>query len=131
MPDYSAVCGRGAGNHAWRPERRYWVVMRRLANIAEKGRTPSIHVCGEAYSDYHGFIEGSLRSAVYALHCILKKGSRNQSLKWLKDDEGIDVKSRSPQYFKALQMWVRDLDTIDKKESHLWHPRSSRPIGKG
>jgi hypothetical protein len=27
----------------------------------------NLHVCGEAYSDYQGYIEGSLRSAIDAL----------------------------------------------------------------
>jgi monoamine oxidase len=78
----------GAANHAWRPERKYWVVMRRLADIARPGRDkPSIHVCGEAYSDYHGFIEGSLRSAVYVLHRILDKRANGplEQLPWLSD----------------------------------------------
>lgn len=36
-------------------------------DAADRGK---IHVCGEAYSDYHGFIEGSLRSAAHVLHRI-------------------------------------------------------------
>lgn len=81
----------GGANHAWRPERKYWVVMRRLAEIAEFDDVagisilPSVHICGEAYSDYHGFMEGSLRSAVYAVHRILdKKPDKSvKSLQWL------------------------------------------------
>lgn len=123
----------GGANHAWRPEREYWVVMHRLANIAERDRPiPSIHICGEAYSDYHGFIEGSLRSALYVLHRILRQDSQDESLKWLKD-AGIHVESESPKYFEALKVWVNDLDKIPRdseKESHLWRPRSSHPIGK-
>jgi monoamine oxidase len=29
-----------------------------------------VHVCGEAYSDYQGFIEGALRSAARAIASI-------------------------------------------------------------
>lgn len=58
------------GNHAWRPKRRYWHVMKELAGL-ERWTRPCVHICGEAYSDYHGFMEGSLRSATYALAKIV------------------------------------------------------------
>jgi monoamine oxidase len=107
----------GGANHAWRPERKYWVVMRKLASISESGtRTPSIHVCGEAYSDYHGFIEGSLRSAVYVLHCILEQGRDGDSLSWL---ERADIKVNR-EYLGALQDWVKNLDEIAADSTHLW-----------
>jgi monoamine oxidase len=32
--------------------------------------TAPVHICGEAYSDYQGFIEGALRSAALALNAI-------------------------------------------------------------
>jgi hypothetical protein len=105
----------GGANHAWRPERRYWVVMGRLGDIADGSATPSIHVCGEAYSDYHGFIEGSLRSAVYVLHRILDSTSELNSLSWLKSSN-IDVETA---YLKALQHWVRELDDPKNKGSYL------------
>ena len=74
----------GGANHAWRPERKYWVVMARLAEIAaSRDRKPTIHICGEAFSDYHGFMEGSLRSAVYILHRILKNDPGKTNLEWL------------------------------------------------
>ncbi len=65
----------GGANHAWRPERKFWVVMRRLADIGLEQTMPGpgLHVCGEAYSDYHGFIEGALRSSIYVLHRILDR----------------------------------------------------------
>lgn len=82
-------CG---GNHAWRPKRRYWHVMWRLAHLATSRAVPqsggssqeklcpprsessgaSVHVCGEAYSDYHGFIEGALRSALLAVTALAR-----------------------------------------------------------
>ncbi|HEV7504593.1 MAG TPA: FAD-dependent oxidoreductase [Thermoanaerobaculia bacterium] len=72
--------------HAWRPESESWETLSRLAafhldangwEYKENKRTLScrdgiIHVCGEAYSDYHGFIEGSLRSAAHVLHVVVR-----------------------------------------------------------
>jgi len=58
-------------NHAWRPERKSWEVLTALSSFSLCGSTaPNVHICGEAYSDYHGFIEGSLRSSVHVLHTI-------------------------------------------------------------
>lgn len=106
-------------NHAWRPERRYWAVMRRLAHIAKDyAQAPSIHVCGEAYSDYHGFMEGSLRSALYTLHRILDlnpdKTTFDNQLRWLvpegnkvADEKHLRVKK---EYLDALRDWVKKLD---------------------
>ena len=67
--------------HAWRPERKPWELMSRLSAFAlnSRGRRKStqgiknVHVCGEAYSDYQGFMEGALRSAAHILHTIFKK----------------------------------------------------------
>ena len=54
----------GGACHAWRSGSQSWEVRKRLKcfSLWDKSRG-SIHVCGEAYSDYQGFIEGSLRSA--------------------------------------------------------------------
>lgn len=61
----------GAANHSWRPERKSWEIQDRLSAIKIIGEAEaSVHVCGEAYSDYQGFIEGALRSAVYILNRI-------------------------------------------------------------
>jgi hypothetical protein len=63
----------GAANHTWLPETRSWIVLKNLSAFALNGSEEgvrNIHVCGEAYSDYHGFIEGSLRSAAHVLHRI-------------------------------------------------------------
>ena len=63
-------------NHSWRPERKSWEVLRRLSgfrlgSVTHDGKPGcDVHVCGEAYSDYHGFIEGALRSAAHVLHRI-------------------------------------------------------------
>ena len=114
-------------NHAWRPERKYWVVMRQLADLAavDKGASvPSIHVCGEAYSDYHGFMEGSLRSAVYVLHRILDKKADGtfERLAWLRagepevDGEELCVDKK---YLKSLRKWADHLDTIGPGEPYL------------
>jgi hypothetical protein len=118
----------GGANHAWRPERLYWVVMRRLADIAPAGAaagTPSIHVCGEAYSDYHGFMEGSLRSAVYVLHRILhgEAGGTCDLLGWLSEERtdgvraGLRVKRK---YLNSLCKWVARLDEARPGDPYLY-----------
>jgi hypothetical protein len=104
----------GGGNHAWRPERQYWVVMNRLADIS------GIHICGEAYSDYHGFMEGSLRSAVYVLHRILGPSTENsdERLPWLsciRTNEKDETK-KEQEYFKKLRQWVGWLDKCKKSQ---------------
>jgi hypothetical protein len=108
-------------NHAWRPERRYWVVMRRLADIASTANT-SIHVCGEAYSDYHGFMEGSLRSAVYVLHRILDNPKSGKCFPWLlPNDERKKAGSHlvDERYLKALRTWAKNLDKIQCKQGYF------------
>lgn len=113
----------GGANHAWRPERMYWVVMSRLSCIPvdNSGRT-SIHICGEAYSDYHGFMEGALRSAVYVLHRILDGNSKEPStaLSWLNDSGtgvGLPVEEN---YLETLRSWVIALDRVKPDDSHLY-----------
>lgn len=66
----------GGANHAWRPERKPWEELQALSSFslcdpaASDEQRARVHICGEAYSDYHGFIEGSLRSAAHVLHKI-------------------------------------------------------------
>ncbi len=92
----------GGAAHYWRPERKSWEVLARLGafTINELSR-PNFHVCGEAYSDYQGFIEGSLRSAAYVLHHI-----DDRFMKHLSKDLGSEHK----EYFKDLEGWVKRLD---------------------
>jgi len=64
-------CG---ANHVWRPQRKSWEELKELSAFAlDDGENKNIHVCGEAYCDYQGFIEGSLRSAAHVLHAIDRK----------------------------------------------------------
>jgi monoamine oxidase len=118
----------GGANHAWRPERKYWVVMRRLADIPVSGPgtgTPRLHICGEAYSDYHGFMEGSLRSAVYVLHRIVDKKPNGEfePLPWLLEENNSDVGNArlgvEGRYLKALRSWAAHLDSVGPTESYL------------
>ena len=54
-----------AGAHVWRPGARSWEALADLAAFGLLGskNAANCHVCGEAYSDYQGFIEGALRSS--------------------------------------------------------------------
>lgn len=103
----------GAANHCWRPERKYWKVMARLGQL-EKSR---IHICGEAYSDYHGFIEGALRSAVYAIHRILD-GDGKPDFGWL-TEYGLLVPEQEAETNNgaAKTRAERDLETERRKEN--------------
>jgi monoamine oxidase len=62
----------GAAAHAWRPRARSWEVRARLKAFGLIGRESikNLHICGEAYSDYQGYIEGSLRSAADTLEML-------------------------------------------------------------
>jgi phytoene dehydrogenase-like protein len=62
----------GAASHAWLPGINVPEAMDRLKafNLLGQPGRGNIHVCGEAYSDYQGFIEGSLRSASKTLASI-------------------------------------------------------------
>jgi hypothetical protein len=108
----------GGANHAWRPERKYWVVMRRLADIGIKSNQPDREqlrrqVCGEAYSDYHGFMEGSLRSAVYAIHRLflnLPGQKFAESLAWLPGLFDTHDRKEFKKHLESLKVWVKKLD---------------------
>jgi len=53
----------GGACHAWKPGVKSWEVIREFTAFPLDAGGPAIlHICGEAYSDYQGFIEGSLRS---------------------------------------------------------------------
>jgi len=61
----------GAAAHAWRPGSKSWKSLERLRAFSlTKGGPSNVHVCGEAYSDYQGFIEGALRSTAQVLDTI-------------------------------------------------------------
>ncbi len=63
-----------AGCHAWKPKAQSWEVRKHLASFGLSGSARrNVHVCGEAYSDYQGFIEGALRSAVDACNAVLRE----------------------------------------------------------
>jgi hypothetical protein len=62
---YDAAC------HVWRPGAKSWEVLGRLKAFSlPDDDHENVHICGEAYSDYHGFIEGALRSADVVLNTI-------------------------------------------------------------
>jgi hypothetical protein len=62
-----------AGCHAWKAGVKSWEVRERMKAFALLGRSrKNIHVCGEAYSGYQGFIEGALQSAEDAIGGITR-----------------------------------------------------------
>ena len=70
----------GAGCHAWSIGARSWETMGRLDAFTPVGRQRNhpprtVHVCGEAVSDYQGFIEGALRSADRVVRAVLTEES--------------------------------------------------------
>lgn len=58
----------GAAIHVWQPRARPSDVAAVFRAFPLEGsRTSNVHICGDAYSDYQGFIEGALRSTVKIL----------------------------------------------------------------
>ncbi|TAL50854.1 MAG: FAD-binding protein [Methylovulum sp.] len=54
----------GAACHLWKPGIKSWAVQEKMAAFAlERNGPANVHICGEAFSDYQGFIEGALRTA--------------------------------------------------------------------
>jgi hypothetical protein len=54
----------GAASHLWKPRIKPWIVQEKVAAFSlERNGPANIHICGEAFSDYQGFIEGVLRTA--------------------------------------------------------------------
>jgi hypothetical protein len=74
----------GAAAHAWRPRAKSWEVRANLKAFGLLGRenVQNIHICGEAYSDYQGYIEGSLRSAIDALATLGVPTSLQADIDW-------------------------------------------------
>jgi len=65
----------GAACHVWAPKIKVQKALDRLkAFPLLTTDSENIHVCGEAYSDYQGFIEGALRSADSVLETIPRPG---------------------------------------------------------
>ena len=60
----------GAANHGWQPGVRSWKVMDSFKAFDFGSGAKNVHIVGEAYSDYQGFIEGALNSAELALATI-------------------------------------------------------------
>jgi hypothetical protein len=71
----------GAAVHVWRPGQQSWAVAHKLAAFSLNGGLPNVHICGDAYSDYQGFIEGALRSAGMVLR-MLRTNDRKPVKGW-------------------------------------------------
>lgn len=61
----------GAGNHGWQPGVQSWIVQEAFKAFTLGSGHKNVHICGEAYSDYQGFIEGALNSAHLVLDELL------------------------------------------------------------
>ncbi|WP_411726072.1 flavin monoamine oxidase family protein [Methyloglobulus sp.] len=60
----------GAACHLWKPGIKSWTVQERVTAFSlERNGPANVHICGEAFSDYQGFIEGALRTA----HEVMRK----------------------------------------------------------
>lgn len=62
-----------AGCHIWKAGVHVEEAIKELASFSLSGASLSnknIHICGEAYSDFQGFIEGSLRSALQVIKTL-------------------------------------------------------------
>jgi monoamine oxidase len=58
----------GGAAHLWKPGVEPWKVSAKLEAFSLAGHGPrNVHICGEAYSDFQGFMEGAIRSAHSAL----------------------------------------------------------------
>lgn len=60
----------GAANHGWQPGVRSWKVMDAFKAFDFGSGAKNVHIVGEAYSDYQGFVEGALNSSELALATI-------------------------------------------------------------
>jgi len=60
----------GAGNHCWRPGVKSWEIQDKFKGFSLANDVKNIHIVGEAYSDYTGFIEGAINSSDLALDLI-------------------------------------------------------------
>ena len=71
--DWSKDSYIGAACHAWRHGVKSWEVRERLQafGLHDAPEVKNVHICGEAYSDYQGFIEGALRSAEAVVKAII------------------------------------------------------------
>ncbi|MDD1617331.1 MAG: hypothetical protein CG439_2472, partial [Methylococcaceae bacterium NSP1-2] len=65
----------GAACHLWKPKIKSWDVQEKITAFSLDHNSPAnIHICGEAFSDYQGFIEGALRTAQSVMEKINGEG---------------------------------------------------------
>jgi monoamine oxidase len=69
----------GAACHLWKPGIKPWRVQEKVAAFSLGRNGPAnVHICGEAFSDYQGFIEGALRTA----HDVMGKMENMQMVRY-------------------------------------------------
>ena len=54
----------GGGWHLWNPNNQSWLVMKRMRHPIPES---NLYICGEAYSDHQGWVEGALQTAEQVL----------------------------------------------------------------
>jgi hypothetical protein len=78
----------GAAAHGWLPGVMSWRHIEFLEAFSlnqNASERKNVHICGEAFSDYQGFIEGSLRSARRVLRSIEEQAKSASNLSDLKN----------------------------------------------
>ncbi len=73
----------GAGNHCWRPGIKSWEVQENFKAFSLNDGLKNVHIVGEAYSDYTGFIEGAINSSDWALEAIAESVNKNEALEMM------------------------------------------------
>jgi monoamine oxidase len=70
----------GAACHLWKPGIKSWKVQEKMAafSLGRNRSSANVHICGEAFSDYQGFIEGALRTA----HDVMGKMENMQIVRY-------------------------------------------------
>ena len=60
----------GAACHIWRSGIKSWEISKIMEGFSlNDGRIKNVHICGEAYSHFQGFMEGAITTA----HNVMKK----------------------------------------------------------
>jgi len=73
----------GGGWHAWKAGFKFWEVMKRMRKPIDGEH---VYICGEAYSNVHGWVEGALKTAELVLEEHFKISRPHD---WLAEDYAL------------------------------------------